>query len=173
MGFILLALSAVSVYSLSTAIFYIFTYIFMNMGIWTASIIYAVNYQTTEINDYKGLFYKNPYFTIAFIICLISFAGLPPTSGFISKLYIYSTLLRVDYFYLLILFVALFATIICFYVYFKIIKVFFDTKENNNVVAKKIFSSKFILYFCSFILIVMGLFPNKIIKLAEIIAYYI
>ncbi len=100
---LLIAITTLNIYSFSSVIFYIFVYIFMDIGVWTASIIFTANYQTDDINDYKGLFYKRPYFATAFVICLVSLAGLPPASGFLSKLYLFSALARTDFVYLVIL----------------------------------------------------------------------
>ncbi len=172
-AFILLAISAINVYSLSSMIFYVFTYIFMNTGIWTASVIYTKEYQTDNINDYRGLFYKRPYFTTALCICLISLAGLPLTGGFLSKIYLFSALSRIDFIYIIILFFTLIASIICVFVYFKIIKLLFELPVDLISVTKQSRLSKFILYFCAFLTILIGIFPDKIIKLAQIIAYYI
>lgn len=172
-AFILLAISTNSVYGLSCAIFYIFTYIFMNIGIWSASIIYTTEYQSDSIDDYKGLFYKHPYYTIALTVCLLSLAGLPPTSGFLAKLYLFSSLSRNDFIYLFILFFALCATVIGLFVYFKIIKVLYE-KPNTNIIFTKYNSfGKAILYLCCVLTILIGIFPNGIIKISQIIAYYI
>ena len=172
-GFLLLAASCVSVYGFSCLIFYIFTYIFMNIGIWNASIIYTTNYQSDEIIDYKGIFYKNPYFSIAYTICLISLAGLPPTSGFLSKLYLFSALSREDFTYLIILFLTLCATVISLFLYFKIIKVIYEKNSQNTKIIKNITIGKIILYVCSIITILICIYPNEFIKLSQIIAYYI
>lgn len=172
-GFILLATSCISVYGFSCLIFYIFTYIFMNIGIWNAAIIYNENYQSDEISDYKGIFYKNPYYTIAFTICLISLSGLPPTSGFLSKLYLFSALSREDFTYLIILFLTLCATIISVFIYLKIIKLFYEKNTKNTKLIRHFSIEKFILYICCIITIFIFIYPNEIIKLSQIIAYYI
>ena len=172
-GFLLLAASCVSVYGFSCLIFYIFTYIFMNIGIWNAAIIYTTNYQSDEIIDYKGIFYKNPYFSIAYTICLISLAGLPPTSGFLSKLYLFSALSREDFTYLIILFLTLCATVISLFLYFKIIKVIYEKNSQDTKIIKNITIGKIILYICSIITILICIYPNEFIKLSQIIAYYI
>lgn len=96
-GFMLLGLSVLSVYGLSTVLFYLFAYVFMNMGIWTASVTFNTSCQSDEIADYKGLLYNRPYYAIAFTICLVSLSGLPPTSGFLAKLYLFSAVILLWY----------------------------------------------------------------------------
>ncbi len=172
-GFILLGISILTVYSVSASIFYIFTYIFMNIGIWTASIIYNTDYKTDEVTDYKGLFVKRPYFTVALTICLISLAGLPPASGFLAKLYIFSSAFRSDFIFLTIMFIAMLATVASIFVYFKVIKVLYEKPANAITITKQGLFPKFILYICAFITLLIGIFPNELIKIFQIISYYI
>lgn len=171
-GFLLLALSTLSVYALSTVIFYLFTYIFMNSGIWYASIIYNTDFQTDNIEDYKGLFNKHPYFTTALIIFLVSLAGLPPSSGFLAKLYLFSAISRGSIIWLILLLIALISTVIAMFVYFKIIKQLFVKSMSLVVINKQNKLSKAILYLCALITILICIFPNTIIKLSQIAAFY-
>lgn len=172
-GFLLIAMSILNVYSISTVLFYLITYIFMNLGVWIASIIFTTEYITDDISDYKGLFYKRPYFSIALTTCLLSLAGLPITGGFVAKIYLFSSFLRADLTYTIILFLTLIATVVCVFVYFKIIKELFSSSKNNFELINKKIMPKTILYLCAFMTIFLGVYPNEFIKLAQIIAYYL
>ncbi len=172
-GFILLAISVANVYSLSSVLFYIFTYIFINIGAWSASIIYNKEYNTDNIEDYKGLYYKHPYFSIALITSITALAGLPPTSGFIAKLYIFTAIARTNSFYFVILIAALLATIISLLIYIKIIKVLFNKQQNTINLNKKFKKEKIILYICALITLIICICPDFLIKISQITAYYI
>ncbi len=172
-GFILLALSVVNVYSISSVIFYIITYIFMNIGIWCASAIYNNEYNTDEISDYKGLFYKNPYFSIALIIFLFSLAGIPPTSGFLAKLYIFTAIIRGDLIFILLLIFALIALVISLAVYIKVIKELFEKSQTGIYIKGKYLMQKIILYSLALITIIICIVPDIFIKISQIAAYYI
>ena len=172
-GFILLTISVSNVYALSSVLFYIFTYIFINIGVWSASIIYNKEYNTDNIDDYKGLYYKHPYFSIALIICLIALAGLPPTSGFIAKLYIFTAIVRTNTIFLLILLATLLASVISIFIYIKIIKILFNKQQNNINLNHKFNKEKVILYICALITILICIYPDMLIKLSQITAYYI
>lgn len=172
-GFILLAISNLNLYSISAVIFYLITYIFMNTGIWSASIIYSTELQSDNIEDYKGLFIKHPYFSIAAITCLLSLAGLPVTSGFTAKLYLFSAISRGNLLWLIILFIAMLASVIAVFVYFKIIKELFSKLVNNITIYQQNKFSKFILYLCAGITILICICPDFFIKLSQISAYYI
>lgn len=172
-GFLLLAISTVQQYSLSTVIFYLITYIFMNAGIWYVSTIYNTELKSDELKDYKGLFYKHPYFSIAYVINLIALAGLPPTSGFLAKLYLFTAISRSDLLWIIILLFAMISTIFSMFVYFKIIKQLFIKSELNISIKKQNTQSKIVLYICTIVTILLCIFPDTIIKLSQITAFFI
>ena len=172
-GFLLLAISNLTVYSIATVIFYLITYIFMNAGIWCASIIYSTDFQTDNIEDYKGLFKKHPYFTIALSICLIGLAGLPPSSGFLAKIFLFSAIARGNFIWLTILLFTMLTTIIAMFAYFKVIRELFAKKTNNITLNKQNLFAKIMLYICAFITIIICITPDLFIKISQIASYYI
>ncbi len=172
-GFILLGLSVLSVYGLSTVLFYLFCYVFMNIGVWTASIIFNTSYPSDLISDYKGLLYNRPYYAIAFTICLLSLAGLPPTAGFLAKLYLFSAVARAGMIYIPGLLIALIFTVAGLYFYFNLVKVVFEKSNTTPAIDTHLISSKFILYACAFTTVILCIFAEKIIQLCQLAAYYI
>jgi NADH-quinone oxidoreductase subunit N len=44
------------------------------------------------MQDYKGLGLQNSFVGVSMLVVMISLAGLPPTAGFLSKLYIFTAL---------------------------------------------------------------------------------
>lgn len=172
-GFLLFAISCLSVYSVSTVVFYLITYIFMNAGIWCASIIYSTDFQTDNIEDSKGLFRKHPYFTSALATCLLGLAGLPPTSGFLAKLYLFSGIARGNIIWIIILLLVMLITVIAMFAYFKIIRELFSTSMNNITINKQNLFAKILLYICAFVTIAICIFPNLFIQISQIISYYI
>ncbi|AKI96674.1 proton-conducting transporter membrane subunit [Kosmotoga pacifica] len=57
-----------------------------------AAVIYRTG--TTELHKLGGLIFKMPFTFIAYLVGIISLAGIPPTSGFVSKWLIYQQLVR-------------------------------------------------------------------------------
>ena len=169
-GFILIATTIATNYSISTVIFYLFTYLFMNAGMWIASTIFHNTYNSENINDYKGLFYRHPYFSSALIICLIGLAGLPPTSGFLAKIYLFTSIAKES---VILLILAITLTIIALLIYLKFIKILFE-KENINLNFNNKFNyQKFILYLCAIITFLLCIYPNTIINFSQLFSIYI
>jgi NADH-quinone oxidoreductase subunit N len=91
-GFILIAVaaSAHSDSGLSAALFYMFTYLFTNLGAF--AIVIAMERRLGEgvmLNDYKGLAKEYPWIAIAMTVFMLSLAGVPPTAGFAAKFYVF------------------------------------------------------------------------------------
>ncbi len=172
-SFILITTSLINLYAISSVIFYVIVYIIMNISIWLASYIHNMTYNSDNIEDYKGLYYQSPYYTITFVISLLSLAGFPPFSGFISKIYIFSALARQDIVYFILLLCVLIASVIGIFCYFKIIKNFFEKSKTIINVTGKFRKLKIILYVCTFLTVLIGIMPSALIKLSEIIANYI
>lgn len=172
-GFILLGISMLSVYSLSTVLFYLFSYVFMNIGIWTAAITFNTSFASDKILDYKGLLYNRPYYAIAFTICLISLAGLPPTSGFIAKLYLFSGITMSSVAFLPALVFALIFAVVGLFFYFNLVKVLFEKTSSPANIDTSLISPKYILYACALITLLLCFFAEKIIQICLSAAYYI
>ena len=171
-GIMLLGLCVFSVYSLSAVLFYLFCYLFINIGIWAAVILLNDSSRLESLDDIKGLIYTRPYFVTAFTMLLISMAGLAPTCGFISKLYVFSAVARSGFVYLPILVIALLAMVIMLYAYWCVIKVMYQKVQVVPKIDCNIISSKFILYACSIISVTICFYADKLIHLCQLVAYF-
>ncbi|MFN2277518.1 MAG: NADH-quinone oxidoreductase subunit N, partial [Candidatus Promineifilaceae bacterium] len=91
-GFILIAVAATanSESGLSAALFYMFAYLFTNLGAF--AIVIAMEHQLGEgvlLEDYKGLAKEHPWIALAMTVFMLSLAGVPPTIGFAAKFYVF------------------------------------------------------------------------------------
>lgn len=71
-------------------LYYLFVYTFMNLGAFALVVWLGRDggeYQ--NISDYAGLARRNPLAAGLMLIFLLSLAGIPPTAGFVGKLYLF------------------------------------------------------------------------------------
>ncbi|WP_084456799.1 NADH-quinone oxidoreductase subunit N [Desulfogranum mediterraneum] len=90
-GYLLIALVAVSSehFSGSVILYYLGAYSVGTLGIFAAlSYLGGANEKRQTFDDFKGLARVRPYSAAAIAIFLLSMAGIPPTAGFMGKLYI-------------------------------------------------------------------------------------
>ena len=172
-AYVLFAVSLVSVYNLSTVLFYLIAYIFMNIGVFSAVVILESSEFANKLYEFKNFAYTNPVFTLCFAICILGLAGLPITAGFISKIYLFSAILRSGLVFLPFLIVMLLTIVISVFYYLNVVKIMFEKSENvsSEVISHKVSSAIVILYFCATITVILGLFPSKIIELCQLISY--
>jgi NADH-quinone oxidoreductase subunit N len=171
-GVILLGLCVFSVYSLSSVLFYLFCYVIVCLGVWSAITIVYNSAKSSDISMLNGLLYHRPYFVMAFTFILIALAGLAPTCGFVAKLYIFSAVARSGMFYLPFLLIAFLGLVVMVYSYWRIIRGMFRRIETDIEIDNQVLSSKILLYASSIATVVLGVFVDKFIQLCQLVAYY-
>ena len=93
-GFILIAVAASSdnPQGISAALFYMFAYLFTNLGAF--AIVIAMEHQQgigVHLDDYKGLSKQHPWMALAMAFFMLSLTGIPLTGGFAAKFYVLRT----------------------------------------------------------------------------------
>lgn len=134
-GFILLGICSGSLEGIFSAIFYIITYTFTMIAVF--SILLSVRIKKTEqklkyLSDFSSIFYLNNFIGVCFLIILFSMGGIPPFAGFFSKFFVFFSAINSD-----LIFVSLFTILVsgfgCFY-YIRIIKIMFFENDNMNFI---------------------------------------
>ena len=88
-GYILMGVVVLTVQGLQSVLVYLITYLFMNLG---AFLIVIEIYNRTgsfDLKDYRGLYRRSPFLTIAMTVFMLSLMGIPPFAGFFGKLYVF------------------------------------------------------------------------------------
>lgn len=172
-AYVLFAAALVSVFNLSTVLFYLVAYIFMNIGIFAAIVILESSEFSNKLYEFKNFAYTNPIFTLCFATCILGLAGFPITAGFISKLYLFSAIVRSGLIFLPFLVVMMLAIVVSVYYYLNVVKLMFEKSDKvaTEIIPHKTSSSIVILYFCALVTIILGICPSKIIELCQLMAY--
>lgn len=177
-SYALLAASLVSVYNLSTVIFYLVCYVFMNISAFAFLNIYNnknAGVNPMGVNDFKGIFYKNHGLTCAYAVSIIALAGIPITSGFIAKIYLFTAIANSGLIFVPFLLALLLLTVVALFYYLKILLPLFEECDKNTdvPVLNAVFSQKFVLVVTTIVTILVGVYPERIIELCRFIAYNI
>jgi NADH-quinone oxidoreductase subunit N len=99
--------------------FFLATYVFTNLGAFFA--IIAISQQTGSyaIRDFTGMGWRAPLPAAVLAFCLISLTGIPPTAGFVAKVYIFNGAIQSDLVWLVI--VGVINTAISAYYYLRVV----------------------------------------------------
>jgi len=165
-GYMLLGVAVLSSQGVVAVLIYFFFYMLMNIGAFFVVSIIADKYNSEDIHDYDSLGYKNPWLAAAFSIFLISLTGLPPTAGFIGKLYIFIAL--VDSNMIAVAVIALLNTVVSLYYYIRVMKHMYLVKPAENTETFSTSPSNLVyLILLSASVLLLGIYFSPVVNLAK------
>ena len=119
-GFVIIGMIIGTETGYASMVFYLFVYLFMNLGGFACVILFALRTGTDRISDYAGLYQKDPFLTLALSICLLSLGGIPPLAGFFGKIYLFWAGWKAGAYGLVLL--GLVTSVVSIYYYIRVVK---------------------------------------------------
>jgi proton-translocating NADH-quinone oxidoreductase chain N len=89
-GYVLIGVVAASPRGIAAVLLYLSAYALTNLGAFAAVIGFSNQTGSEAIEDFAGLSQRAPGVALVLIICLLSLTGIPPTAGFVGKLWLFS-----------------------------------------------------------------------------------
>jgi proton-translocating NADH-quinone oxidoreductase chain N len=110
---------------------FLLAYLFTNLGVFAIVIIMENQTGTANISEYAGLIRRSPLLSVALLVFFLSLIGIPPTGGFIGKLFVFGAAVNQGL-YVLAAF-GVFNSVISVYYYFGVVRqVFFDANPDES-----------------------------------------
>ncbi|MBI5645692.1 MAG: NADH-quinone oxidoreductase subunit N [Ignavibacteriae bacterium] len=119
-GYLLMGLVVLSNNGLAALMLYFIMYFFMNLGAFYVVMVVADKIGSEHIDDYKGLGRRAPVLSVGLSLFLISLTGLPPTAGFVGKLFLFSAVMESQFIWLAI--VGVLNSVVSLYYYVRVMK---------------------------------------------------
>jgi NADH-quinone oxidoreductase subunit N len=89
-GYVLVGIVSGGVVGGTGAVFYLMAYVAMNLGAFAVVVLLkSRGGRGEELKDYAGMGYKYPLIGALLSLFMISLSGIPPTVGFVGKLYLF------------------------------------------------------------------------------------
>jgi NADH-quinone oxidoreductase subunit N len=89
-GYMLMGLATVSTEGVQAVLFYLATYVFMNLGAFAVVAILRNRTGSEELSTFRGLIYRSPVAVVLLGIFLLSLLGIPPLVGFVAKFQVFA-----------------------------------------------------------------------------------
>jgi NADH-quinone oxidoreductase subunit N len=89
-GYMLMGLSTANAEGVSAVLFYLATYVFMNLGAFAVVAFLRNQTGSEDLASYRGLVYRSPWAVTLLGIFLLSLLGIPPLVGFMAKFQIFA-----------------------------------------------------------------------------------
>ncbi|GGI17440.1 MAG: NADH-quinone oxidoreductase subunit NuoN [Oxalicibacterium faecigallinarum] len=117
------------------AMFYSITYVMTTLGVFGIIMLLSrAGFEAENIDDFKGLNQRSPWFALVMLLFMFSLAGVPPVVGFYAKLSVLQSVVANGQIWLAI-FAVLFSLIGAFY-YLRVVKVmYFDEPTQTEKLA--------------------------------------
>ena len=119
-----------------------------------------------ELDDYRGLAHRNPLLAATFALALLSLTGIPLTSGFFAKLYIFSAAAQSGLWTLLII-AVINSGISAFYYLRVLIAMYTRTDADLPPFPAPGAAASIALGFPVAVIVFFGVYPSPLVRLAE------
>jgi NADH-quinone oxidoreductase subunit N len=166
-GYILIGFVAGGNLGSSSILFYLLSYTFMNMGAFGVIILLGEGKgEGDNLVDFSGIGFRRPFLAFCMTVFMLSLAGIPPTSGFVGKFYIFSSAVKTGYIDLAI--IGVLNSLISLYYYLRVIVYMYMKEPEKEIVF---ISLKPALTFALLISLIatihIGIFPSNYLYIAK------
>lgn len=155
-GYILLGLVAFTDLGVSAMLFYIFVYIFANLGAFSSVIALADSTGSDDIEAFRGMWKRSPFITAVLMICLLSMAGIPPAAGFIGKFYLFASIVNQGYVWLALLAIGM--SVVSVYYYIMVIRVMLSPVSDSPEKITVATSHKLVMAAAAAVTVFLGIY---------------
>ena len=173
-GFVLIAVVSLNKSALSATLFYLVAYGLATIGAFgIVTLVRDSAGEVTDINRWVGLGKKSPLVAAVFSLFLLSFAGIPLTSGFVGKFAIFSAAYESGNIYLVV--AGVLSSAIAVFFYLRLILMLFFAGETNGSVSVVIPSvlTRIAISISAIATVVLGLAPSLLLDVAQNFAYFL
>jgi len=165
-GYALLGIIAANNEGIASMMNYLMIYAFMNIGAFAVIIMLrSEGFKGEDITDYEGLARTHPLASALMLIFMFSLTGIPPTAGFIGKLYIFMSAINAGYTWLVIV-AVIFSAISAFF-YLRIVMYMYMKEPKATVSLSTSPATGLALAVTVAAVLIIGVFPSALIDLAR------
>ena len=136
MGFMLMGFLAADLNGYSAAMFYVVAYVLTSLASFGVVLLLSrEGFEADQIDDFKGLNRRSPWWAFVMLIVMFSLAGVPPTLGFYAKFAVIEAAVGAGFIWLAV--VAVLASLVGAFYYLRIVKVmYFDEPVGEQVAPR-------------------------------------
>lgn len=89
-GYLFMGAVVLTSEGIQAILIYLIAYLFMNLGAFLVVIEIYNRTGSFDLKDYRGMYRRSPFLTIAMAIFMLSLMGIPPFAGFFGKLFVFA-----------------------------------------------------------------------------------
>ena len=164
MGFLLLGILSGNFVGYGAGMFYVVVYVLMNLGTFGMIMLLSrAGFEAENLDDFKGLNQRSPWYAFMMLLLMFSMAGVPPTVGFYAKLSVLQAVANAGYLWLAVV-AVLFSLVGAFY-YLRLVKLmYFDAPVDTAPIAPTL-DVRIVMSVNGLAMLVFGVLPGPLMGL--------
>jgi NADH-quinone oxidoreductase subunit N len=165
-GYLLIGVVAGTPRGVAAMLIYLFVYMFMQLGAF--AIIVTMRRRDVsgdDLKDLSGLHFRHPFAAFAMLVFMLSLGGIPPTAGFMGKLWLFGAAIEAGYARLAL--IGVLNSAISLYYYVRIVVFMYLRKETSGsepVMDPALAATVALAVVAT---IVFGMYPPQLFEFAE------
>jgi NADH-quinone oxidoreductase subunit N len=167
MGFMLMGFLAANINGYSAAMFYIVTYVMSSLaGFGMVLLLSRAGFEAENLDDFKGLNQRSPWYAFLMLLTMFSLAGVPPTIGFYAKFSVIEAAVDVGLVWLAV--VAVLASLIGAFYYLRIVKLMYFDEPLDKAPLEARGDMRALLSLNGLSLLFFGIFPQQLMGMCVV-----
>ncbi|MGH7753072.1 MAG: NADH-quinone oxidoreductase subunit N [Gemmatimonadales bacterium] len=160
-GYLLMGVAAGTPDGAWAMTFYLAVYLFMTLGAFAVVLLLErAGEEADAIEDYAGLGARAPWLAGAMTVFMASLAGMPPTAGFIGKVYLFSASLGAEQ--VAVALVAALSTVVSVYYYLRVPYRMFSGAPRPGVAVVAAPGVRFTIGAAAAAVLLLGILPGPL-----------
>ncbi len=173
-GFLLVGIVAADENGTAAVLFYLLAYGIATIGAFAVvTLVRDAGGEATHLSQWAGLGRRSPVLASVFALFLLSFAGIPLTSGFIGKLTVFSAAFDAGQGALVIIGLVSSAIAAFFYVRVIVLMFFSDPAEGGAAVGVPSAGTTAVITATALITVLLGVVPGPVLELAQMASEFV
>ncbi len=167
-GYALLGLIAGGAGGVQSVLFYMVVYTITNLGAFGFVILLeSRGFAGETVTDFAGLSRRHPAAAFGMLLFLLSLGGIPPTAGFMGKLYLFAAAVNAGYVWLAV--VAVVMSAVSLYYYLRIVLQMY-LRDGDGVEPAPLAPAPWaerVIYACGVLVLLIGMYPMPFAEAAR------
>jgi NADH-quinone oxidoreductase subunit N len=165
-GYVLVGLVAGTPGGITAMLLYLFVYAFMQLGAFAVIVMMRrSDVVGDELKDFSGLHLRHPLAAFAMLLFMLSLGGIPPTAGFMGKMWLFGAAINAGYVWLAV--IGVLNSAISLYYYVRVVVFMYVKGEASGSEPRLNPALAVTLALAVGGTIVFGIYPRQVFEAAE------
>jgi NADH-quinone oxidoreductase subunit N len=152
----------------SSAMFYAIAYVLTSLASFGMILLLSrAGFESENLDDFKGLNKRSPWFAAMMMIVMFSMAGIPFFVGFFAKFWVLQAVVHAGHVWLAVF--AVMMSLIGAYYYLRVVKLMYFDEPTNDVPIAAGPDMRFMLSVNALAIAVLGLVPGQLMSLCAFV----